>query len=240
MKIHRFFGIFNLSEDRVRITDPDLAHQIHTVLKLRAGEEVVLCDGSGNEALAVLTRVERGSAEANIRSRRESTGEPTLRVTLCCAVLKRENFEFVAQKATEIGVTEIIPITTARTVKLGVRMDRVRAIVREAAEQSGRGRLPTVHEPVSLSAAFAALGLADVKLFFDGSGELYSSGQMIRSSSSERERVEKVALFIGPEGGWEPNELALAREHGCRIVSLGALTLRGETAAIIATYLAAH
>jgi 16S rRNA (uracil1498-N3)-methyltransferase len=148
--------------------------------------------------------------------------EPARSVTLCCSILKRENFELVVQKATELGVSRIIPIIAERTVKTGLKMERLKAIAKEATEQSGRGVVPDISEPMSLT---DALALPGHKLFF------HTGTQAHPALSSD-----PALLFIGPEGGWSDRDVAAAVSAGCQVCSLGKRTLRGETAAIVACY----
>jgi 16S rRNA (uracil1498-N3)-methyltransferase len=229
MKIHRFIGTFDLKQDRIAVHDPELVHQVRTVLKLATGERIVLANGIGDEATTVIKEIDASAVTVEVESRRKNTGESGARVTLYCAILKRENFELAAQKATEVGVAEIVPLITERTVKLGFKADRLKKILIEASEQSGRGTVPTLNDPMKLVSALGAAAGNDENYFFDKDG-----------ASLERPAKKRVGIFIGPEGGWTDAELALAKEYGCKTVSLGAMTLRGETAAIVATYLATH
>ena len=161
-----------------------------------------------------------------------NVNEPKRGVTLYLSTLKRENFEFAAQKATEAGVQNIVPIISSRTVKLNISTERVEKIVKEAAEQSGRGMVPRIADIVSFEKIFPDAAKNDINIFFDGMGKQFS-GTML-------EGKESVGIFIGPEGGWGNKELVEAKENGFLIAGLGALTLRAETAATIASYLACN
>jgi 16S rRNA (uracil1498-N3)-methyltransferase len=139
--------------------------------------------------------------------------------------LKRENFEWLVQKATECGIHYIVPILTRRTVKQGLKLERLREIAREAAEQSGRGRVPGIGEPMPFAEALDAATKAGATYFFDVGGKRYTGSG------------ERASLFIGPEGGWDPEERALAIESRAMIADLGPRVLRAETAATIASFL---
>jgi len=228
MKVHRFIGRFDLGAERFLIREPDLAHQIRTVLKLRPGERIVLADGRGADAVAEITAVDKTAVEVSVVERRASA-EPARSVTLYCAILKRDNLEYACQKATECGASRIVPLVTARTVKLGLNDGRLAKIVREAAEQSGRGILPEVAAPQEFSASMKEALANDANYFFDGSGEEWSRPRL---------SARTVGVWIGPEGGWEGFELEAAKANGFAIVSLGGFTLRAETAATVAVYLA--
>lgn len=225
-KTHRFLGTWQLGMGMVRVDDADLAHQMRSVLKLEPGEEVILGDGAGNEAYCRIAGYQTDVVLLECLSLARNANEPQIRVTLYCAILKSDNFELAAQKATEVGIHAIVPIITARTVKHSIRIDRVRKIVREAAEQAGRGIVPPVSDPVDLAGAFDLAGQHDALLFFDPEGKPFKGVAA---------RVQTVGLCIGPEGGWEDREIAVAEEIGAVRVSLSPLILRAETAVTVAS-----
>jgi len=228
MKVHRFLvdaALLKIGSQEVH--DPDILHQWKDVLRLEEGDDVVLFDGKGNEARATISSTQRGFVVVEVAAV-ESAARSGRDVVLYAALLKRENAELVLQKATEIGVTRIVPLITARTVKLGFKMDRAQKIVREAAEQCGRADVPVVDEPMRFAGALA--GAQGHQAF------LHTSG-----ASLPLRKLEAVdGLWVGPEGGWTDEEAAAARSAGCDLASLGPLTLRAETAAIVAAYLAVH
>ena len=226
-KTHRFIGKFEIGADRLLIRDAELAHQLRSVLKLRKGEKIVLADGKGREALCSIEDISGAGAEVAVEARRLSD-EPERKVTLYCAVLKSDNFEFVVEKAVETGASRIVPVITARTVKQGIKQERLAKIAHEAAEQCGRGIVPEVACPMAFRAALKDAAELDRNYFFDASGEDYPRPQVPCAS---------VGIWIGPEGGWEDFELDAARENKFIIASLGKLILRAETAAAVATYL---
>lgn len=230
MKLHRFIGNFDFTNNDLIIKDGELINQIKNVLRLTVNEKIILVDGEQKEVLAKIINLNKEEIILNILERKDNMAEVNRQVTLFCSILKKENFELVVQKATECGVKKIIPIISNRTVKTGLKMERLEKIIKEAGEQSGRGILPEIEEPVSLVEAFSLAQANDLNLFFDLSGDLFKP-EILGS---------KVGVFIGPEGGWEEKELNLAKEKGFMITSLGSLTLRGETAGIIASYLATH
>lgn len=230
MKIHRFIGDFDLFRPTPTSKDSELINQIKNVLRLSVGEQVVLFDGNGLEALANIGSIGKDIVSFNILEKKEVTFEATRTVVAYCSILKRENFELIVQKAVECGVKKIVPIISDRTIKTGLKIDRLEKIIKEASEQCGRGIVPKLGEITSLSSALAEAGDNELNLFFDISGEKFAgTGD-----------VEQIGFFIGPEGGWTNDELLLARQSGCKIVGLGPLTLRGETAAIVAAYLTSN
>jgi 16S rRNA (uracil1498-N3)-methyltransferase len=222
MKIHRFIGDFKLQQNELEVGG-EIAHQIIKVLKLEIGEKIELCDGKGVNALCKIKSLGKNSLMVEI----EKIGideEENKKVSLFCAVLKKENFELVVQKATECGVDKIIPIITARTVKTGLNIERLQKIAKEASEQSGRSTVPEISEPVSFEESLKQA--KGVNIFFDISGEVL-----------KEKNNSIINIWIGPEGGWIPEEIHKAKSAGFKIASLGKNILRGETAAIIATYL---
>jgi 16S rRNA (uracil1498-N3)-methyltransferase len=204
--------------DTITLTGDEL-HHAH-VLRLRVGEEVEVFDGRGAIALAHVVDPATLRVVSPIESR-----ESSLAIDLAMAIINPDKFELVLQKATELGVRSIIPLITER---VEIRPERYRGkgerwekIVFEAVKQSGRGVIPRVEAPLEFEQAMARDG---VKIFFDAGA---APGTYPPSPSS-------VTLFIGPEGGWTDNEIALALARECVIERLGPRRLRAETAAIAA------
>lgn len=229
MKIHRFIAPLEIAHETLTIQDTELVHQINRVLKLRVGEQVLFGDGTGAEVLTTLTTVSKTLVEAQVLKHQTNTNEPQKSVTLYLAILKKDNFELAIQKAVEIGVTHIVPLLTERTVKIGINTERITAIIKEAAEQSGRGKIPALHEARSFEDALAEAG-KETSVFFDLGGEPLTAAISSRATN----------LFVGPEGGFSEDEAEQARKTGLTPTSLGQLTLRGETAAIVGSYRVVH
>lgn len=234
MKLQRFIDTFDLSKNTLEITESELVNQLKNVFRFSAGDRFILCDGNGTEAEVVIQTIDQKSSTVKIEKAYQNTNEPQTKVHLFCSILKRENFELVVQKATEVGVTEITPILCERTVKTNLNLERLKKIAHEAAEQSSRGIVPIIHEVQTFRTLLTktpAYPFTGLRTLFDSSGFSFhtcSPDHMITS------------VFIGPEGGWSPSELELAKSNKVQIASLGSLTLRGETAAIIASYLCTH
>ena len=233
MKTHRFIGDFSLKTGSLNIKDKDFLNQFRNVLKLKVGEKIILGDGKGNEGAAEIKEYGKDFVKVEISEIKKNHNEPEIQAILYCAILKKENFELVVQKATEVGVTSIVPIISARTVKLNLRMDRLDKIAKEAAEQSGRGIVPVIHEPISFKESVEVAKNNDLNTLFDISGVSFS--QLGRLNNQN-----KIGVWIGPEGGWEPQELELIRKSDFKIISLSKFTLRAETAVIVAAYNIIH
>jgi 16S rRNA (uracil1498-N3)-methyltransferase len=231
MRLHRFIGDFDLSGKITFIRDKKILNQMRNVLRLKAGSEVILSDGKSNEVNAVIRKLERDSGEAEITEKSGNKENPAREAVLYCSLLKRENFEWVAQKATEIGVAKIVPLLTGRTVKLDFKRERIEKIAREAAEQSGRNSVPEISAPLKFEAAVREATEANGANFFFAVGEKNVPADEFNGKS-------KIGIFIGPEGGWTDEEMETAEKNGFIPAGLGTLVLRAETAAVVASYLA--
>ncbi|MCE9628839.1 MAG: 16S rRNA (uracil(1498)-N(3))-methyltransferase [Candidatus Vogelbacteria bacterium] len=230
MKLHRFI-VGSLSSGQVKLDDLELYNQWKNVLRLEVGALILLTDGQGQEAQATIVSYQGNKILVEVGEVKTVDSGDSNQVFLCCAVLKKENFELVCQKATEIGVSQIIPVLTTRTVKLGLNEERLNKIIKEAAEQSGRVVVPTLNSITTWSEVLSVSSF-DHKIIFDKQGD----SSEIRAGDKNK----KIAILVGPEGGFTNEEIIEARQAGWEIKSLGQNILRGETAAIVATYLAVN
>ena len=234
MKIHRFIGEYDLSLQEIEITAPETVKQIRNVLKLKVGEKIILGDGAGREAEVTLLSIETHRVVGVIEkiNKTEETGR---KVHLYLAILKKENFELAVQKAVEVGVSSITPVITERTIKTGLNMERLEKIIKEASEQSGRSVVPTISPITDFADALEAGKNSEEKIIFTPS--LASDRvNFVEKNYEANKKAENISIFIGPEGGFTEKEINNAQELGYATASLGPLTLRGETAAIVATY----
>lgn len=239
MRTNRFIINNNLSQPEVVITNAKLLHQMREVLKLKKGDKVVLCDGKGIEKMGEIVSVKKNEIEIKLEGNKEikKQGNSVARqVTLYCAMLKRDNFEWVVQKATEVGVAKIVPVITEHTIKTGFNRARLEKIIQEAVEQSGRTTMPGLSDPMKFEEAIKIEN--ETKIFFDFCDERFDLRDVQHPPTPLRGGSASIAIFIGPEGGWSPAERGMAEKAGCLIRSLGPLTLRAETAAVVAAYIA--
>lgn len=237
MRLHRFIGKFDFGAKTLAVYDEDFLNQWRNVLRLKTGDVLILCDGAGREAEATIIEMKKNVINLTINDINTPEREPVKSATLYCALLKRENFELVIQKTTEIGISRIVPLLTERTVKTGFNRDRLEKIIREACEQSGRTTLPSLAEPTKFGDAIKNTEPKETFLF-DLSGSTFNFKPARTADEVQSGRLSTLNLFVGPEGGFSESEVAIASESGCTIASLGNLTLRGETAAIVASFLA--
>jgi 16S rRNA (uracil1498-N3)-methyltransferase len=238
--MHRFFiDLHQIAGPNVRFDD-DQAHQMRRVLRLRPGDRVLALDGRGRQYEVALAEVTNARVMGKVTTTAEAAGEPAARLTLFQSLPRREKFEWVLQKGTEIGVARFAPVITRRSLVRDAddvtpeKLERWRRIVKEAAEQSGRGRLPELRSPISFGEALEHLKDYAKAIFL---WERAEQGSMTTSLAG-LPPAPAIALFIGPEGGYDEVEVDQARAAGAAIVSLGPRILRTETAAIVATALA--
>lgn len=225
--MHRFFVPPSaIHGDQVRFS-PDQAHQIRSVLRLRSGDEAEVLDGEGGRYRAALYYSGKNDVFAHILQTLSAGGEPAGELILCQAIARGERFDWVLQKGVELGVTHFQPIVTRRTVRRSPgegQHQRWERILREAAEQCLRGRLPQLLPEISFEQALAQ-----------------RRGLTLLPATSAARPVRQalvgaawpVTLFVGPEGGFDPAEVALARTAGVDLVGLGPRVLRTETAAVV-------
>lgn len=205
-----------------------LAHQLHHVLRLHAGDAVTLLDGSGMQFEAHVLELSARHAVLTVGTGAPCLAEPRLTLTLYACCLKGEKYEWVLQKATELGVTRFVPVISSRCVvkpaaALERKYPRWRSVIREAAEQSRRGRLPELAPPLDFASAVdGATGLR--LLPWEGAAQ----GSPVPALAGA------VSLLIGPEGGFTTDEAELARARGWQVFSLGPRILRAESASIAA------
>jgi 16S rRNA (uracil1498-N3)-methyltransferase len=239
MKFNRFFVELDLDQDNLQINDWETYNQIRNVLRLKPGEQIILFDGNSNEAQAEILDVDAKNKIINviIVGRKKIDFEKNRETILYCSILKKENFELVVQKVTEIGISKIVPMICERTVKTGMKKDRFEKIIKEACEQSGRVMIPKIENAIDFNAAIELAKTNDVNLFFDISGEKIGPSTL-PTGKQVLLGANKIGLFIGPEGGWNDEEIKLAQDNKFKITKLSNLIFRAETAAIIATYLA--
>ena len=224
MRIHRFYLNTPIVGSKFDIPDRDMVHQWRSVFRYNVGSQVILFDGRESDFLCMITHLTNSSASVEVVEELSLGEKPKRDVTLCMALIKKDNFELVAEKATELGVTRIIPVLCERSEKKNLNIERLRKIVIEASEQSGRGTVPEISEIIDLQELLQEGNLPSKRLV------MHLDGVYINDSLGEEE--EEMAIFIGPEGGWSDSEVKVFETFGVQSVSLGSQVLRAETAAI--------
>lgn len=225
MKLQRFYVAVPIEVSTVPVSIPslELVNQLKNVLRLPRQTKVILFDGSGYEFLATIDDYDKQSVSFLVSERAENVVRAPRETWLIAAIVKKDNFEWIVEKATELGVSHIVPVISTRTEKKDLNMERLTKISREAAEQSGRASVPEIH---------SILKLADV---LDTYSELSSVVWEPTAHKFDRNDLHTIdSIYIGPEGGWTKEELELFEKKGMKVRSLGPQVLRAETAVIAA------
>lgn len=232
--MHQFFVEASQIHDKTVIIEGSNVNHIKNVLRMKAGEELSVSNGEdGREYRCGIVRIEEDRVVCEIRFVKEDGVELPARVYLFQGLPKADKMELVIQKAVELGVYEIIPVETGRSV---VKLDakkalqktaRWQSIAEAAAKQSRRRIIPKVAVPVSFEQALTRAEAMDVKLI---PYELAEGMEHTKQIFSNLEEGKDIAVFIGPEGGFEEKEIIRAKEYGIQPITLGKRILRTETA----------
>lgn len=237
--MHRFFiPPEQISAGRVSLTG-ETAHQVSRVLRLQVGEQVCVLDDSGLEYFVELDGVASSAVSGRVISSRPCPAEPHTRLTIYLGLTQREKFEYALQKCTEAGAAAFVPFISSRSLvqdasESARKLPRWQQIVREAAEQSGRGRLPIVRPPLRWAEALQHAAANHTRAFLLWEDEHTTP---LRTALEDLQPGSNLAAIIGPEGGLSAAEAAEAARAGCTPVSLGKRILRMETAALAAVLL---
>ena len=242
MSRRRFFAPIEAFDKQTVTLAGDEARHLRDVLRLKVGDEAFVFNGEGQEYRCTVTELKRDLAILEVCQEVDpSKSESPLTLTLALALLKGEKFDLVVQKATELGVTKLVPVETRYAdirlrdpLDAKKRVDRWQRIALEAAKQSGRAKVPVVLHPVSFESLVTEDSEAKRIIFSEREGH---SLQEALASKSEGQAVQ---LLVGSEGGWSDEELQTAKACGWKIVTLGGRVLRAETGAITATVLLQH
>ena len=243
MKFQRFFvkNKAQVGADLV-IADPALSHQLFKVLRLKVEETVVLFDGDGMEYVSRIASMRKDGAVFHIEKSFPSIVLPKTILHIYSSLIKKDKLEWVMQKCTEMGAASFHPIIADRSEKLGFDKNRAEKIVREAAEQSGWGRVPEVFAPVKMEMAMES---AENPVVLEGGTNRSAVADLFArklasedgSSNSPLKQIsadlpKNISIFIGPEGGWSESEKEYFSARKIQTLSLGEETLRAETASV--------
>lgn len=228
MRLHRFYVPEEIgNKEVIKIKDAKLMHQWRDVFRYTTGAQVILFDGSGSEFWGIIERINPDFSEVRImdvKKEEKEASEPNAGIWIAAALIKNDNFDWILQKVTELGVAGILPVIAERTVKKNLNMERSLRIVQEAAEQSGRLDIPVIKNPA---------GLTEVLEGFEGKVIVCQGGEGSKAFNKKILPSKDAVLFvIGPEGGWSPKELEFFEKKKYVLVSVGKNVLRAETAAV--------
>jgi len=224
----------DLKDNKLEILGKE-AHHIANVLRLKEGTTVGLFDGFGYKAIGTILDVTNDRILVKLTDDKVKNTEPPVEVTLYQALPKKDKFELVIQKATELGVARIVPIITKRTIvnidseKSGKKLERWNKIAQEACKQSGRAYVPQISEPVNFKTVLCELK-AELSLMPYEAETEKSLKQALKSFKISKPK--SIGIFIGPEGGWDEEEVTMAVKKDIISVTLGPRILRTETASL--------
>lgn len=223
---------------RAQVINEDVRH-ITKVLRLKAGDSVIICDGNNTDYEGIIERIGKNEVEVRLVKPMESRAEAGVRLILYQAVAKgAKKMELIIQKGTELGAVAFVPVITSRTVvKLEDREDiekklkRWQRIALGAAKQSGRGIIPVVHEPMGFDQALESISVHDLSILpYEGEG-----GAPLGAIPGRAGDYADIGVLIGPEGGFSSDEVKKAQSRGIRIVRMGPRIMRTETAGMVAS-----
>lgn len=224
----------NISSKSLLITGEEAEH-LGKVLRKKEGEEIYVTDGDYNLYKVSIGRTSKDFIECDIIDHLRNVNEPSIKISLYQSLLKNPSrFDFVIEKAVEMGVYEIFPLITKNVInKETARIKRWQSIALSAMKQSQRCYLPRVHEPVNLKHVIEKMLTGNIKIIAhekEGTGNL-----TLADITQEIKQAQEIALLIGPEGGFTDLEIVQAVQCGYRVLNLGKRKLRSETAAIAAS-----
>ncbi len=233
----RFFINKKIEKDEkeILISDTNQIHQISKVLRKKQGDIIFILDNSGFEYECQIRQLVKKMLLLKIVSRKKNKNEPKVKVALYQSLIKKNKMEFVFEKCTEIGVSEFHPIISDRSVKLSLNKKRAETILKEATEQSQRGKIPELFLPEYFKKAINNISSDNLNIIFHEKSEELDFIDFLFKKSKTLKDVDKINLFIGPEGGFSEEEIDIATKRGFFVVSLGKRVLRSETASILSS-----
>lgn len=241
--MHKFFTLEEyISNEKAKIIGDDVKH-IYKVLRLNSGDKVIINNCNGVEFLGEIDSISKTEVIVNILEKLTTNNESNIKISLFQGMPKAQKMDLIVQKGTELGVYEFIPVITERVdVKLKgdfKKIDRLNKIAKEAAKQSKRTIIPKVLDVVDFKYVIDNISNYDLFIVPYENAENYGIKALIKDLESKgvKEKIEKVAVLIGPEGGFEDEEISMLKNKGAYIITLGNRILRTETAGFTAASL---
>ncbi|MBB6696365.1 16S rRNA (uracil(1498)-N(3))-methyltransferase [Clostridium algidicarnis] len=237
--MHKFFlKPEDISLEEASIRGEDVKH-IYKVLRLEIGEKIIINNENGCEYLGVISSIDKTLVKVKILEKLDINNESPVEIYLFQGLPKATKMDLIVQKNTELGIKEITPILTSRVdVKLKgefKKIDRLQRIALEASKQSKRTLIPKIREPISLAEVIDSLPRFDLVIVpYEDETEVTIKQMVI---SLDKSNIKTVAIIIGPEGGFEREEIEMLKKVGAKIITLGPRILRTETAGFTATTL---
>lgn len=234
--MYRFYVEPDQTGDKeIKITGPDVNH-IKNVLRMKIGEKIIICNGQGKDFYCIIKEEADNTITAEVLKIQETDTELDGKIYLFQGVPKKDKMELIIQKAVELGVYEIIPVMTRRTVvkledkkKEQKKLERWQSIASSAAKQSNRGIIPRISVTMSFREALAyAAGMNNKVIPYENAGDITNTRNIIQKITGN----QTTGIFIGPEGGFEEEEVKQAADMGVLPITLGRRILRTETAGL--------
>ncbi len=232
--MHRFFvNPDQIEENRITIVGNDVNH-MKNVLRMHKNDEIIICDGHGSNYYCIIKDIESDSIVADVTLKKRSEAELKSKIYLFQGLPKQGKMELIIQKAVELGVHEIIPVVTSRSVvkikkqNAAKKLARWNKISESAAKQSGRGIMPIVNDIMDYDEALVYAQKMDTTIVpYENADNINETKALISSLD-----MKKIGVFIGPEGGFSLDEVDKAKQQGANIITLGKRILRTETAGL--------
>ena len=239
MRLHRFFVSENIGDkNEIAISSTELVNQIQHVFRLKKNDAVIIFDGSGFDFECIILNYLKDNILLKITKKIQSHYIPKKNIYLCAALVKKDTFEWIVEKATELGVTNIIPIMAERSEKKSLNEVRLKRIAIEASEQSGRGNVPIIDGIISLEEILKRINTIIQKkevYIFHTEGEVFSKYFDAKNEQKSEQKISNdkdIFILIGPEGGWSSKEIEMFHKNNFNTYCLGNQVLRSETAVI--------
>ncbi|GAA0763623.1 RsmE family RNA methyltransferase [Clostridium sartagoforme] len=239
--MHKFFTPKeNFIENKAKILGDDVKH-LYKVLRLNEGDKIVLNNCDGEEFTGVISIITKQEVIVDIIEKLQVNNESNVKIYLFQGLPKAQKMDLIVQKGTELGITEFIPTLTDRVdIKLKgdfKKLDRLNRIALEAAKQSKRSLIPNVVDPMSFDDAINKMKSLDIVIVPYENAENFGIKTLFSNTDIDKSKIKTVGILVGPEGGFELDEINKLQENGAYIVTLGSRILRTETAGFVATSL---
>ena len=230
--MNRFYVPFHAGLKNVWIDSSESHHIVH-VKRLKTGDNIIVFNGKGDEFEAEIEEIEDNRVKVTINEQKTISKENTVGIDIAFAIPRGKRSHLLVQKCTELGAHKLIPVNYERSVvKLkddcSVKIEKWQKIAIEASKQCGRNTVTEIGEVVDFDNVLNTVGRYDLSLFACNQ----SDSNNLKNTLQEHPKPNSIISFIGPEGGFTSNEIEMAKNAGCKFVSLGQRTLRVETAAI--------
>ncbi len=229
-----FCPLLQMPKDKIIISDPGQIHHLKNVLRLKVNNEVVVCDGKGNEYISLIQELTAQKITLKIKDTKKAIRQERTKITVACAIPKKSKFDDIVDKLTQLGVDRIIPLLTERVIvkwdsrKKIAQQKRWEKIALYASQQSQRNNLPVIEPIKNIREVLIKSENYDLKLI-----PTLTDKRKILKEVFIQIKPKNILVLIGPEGDFTDGEVDLAKKYGCIPVSLGDLVLRVDTAAAV-------